>query len=171
MITIYQNAPKLIKNLLLIAVLLPAISFAKTAYEIQNPKGETITLRLATSRQEHSKGLSGIRAKNFSNKEGMLFVNETMGTRRFWMPDTYFNLDIIFLDSDLKIVGTEMNAPMHPGTIEPPVIFRTKTYQAQFVLETHAGTSFSKNLKTGDKLKWTGTSSLSEIVLKTRQQR
>ncbi len=168
MITIYQNAPKLIKNLLLIAVLLPAISFAKSAFEIQNPKGETVTLRLATTRQEHSKGLSGIKPKDFSNKEGMLFVNETMGTRRFWMPDTYFNLDIIFLDSDLKVVGTEMNAPMHPGTFEPPVIYRTKTYQAQFVLETNAGAPFSKDLKTGDKLKWVGTTPISDVVKKVR---
>lgn len=170
MITLHQKAMKLIKNLLLITALLPAVVFAKGAYEIQNTKGEVITLRLATSRKEHSKGLSGLKQKDFSNKEGMLFVNETMGTRRFWMPDTYFNLDIIFLDSDLKIVGTEMNAPSHPGTFEPPVIFRTKPYQAQFVLETNAGASFTKGLQNGDKLIWTGTSSLSEIVLKTRRK-
>lgn len=171
MITIYQKSSKLIKNLLLIAVLIPTLALGKAPYEIQNPKGETITLRLATTRKQHAKGLSGVKQKNFSNAEGMLFVNEAMGTRRFWMPDTYFNLDIIFLDQNLAVVGLEMNAPFHPGTIEPPVIFRTKSFQAQFVLETKAGAPFSKNLKTGDILKWTGSSSLSEIVLKIRQQR
>ncbi len=170
MITIYQKSPKLIKNLLLIATLLPSIAFGKVQYEIKNPKGEVITLRLATTREEHSKGLSGMKQKDFSNKEGMLFVNEAMGTRRFWMPDTYFNLDIIFLDSDLKVVGTEMNAPSHPGTFEPPVIFRTKTYQAQFVLETNAGAPFSKELKSGDKLIWISKTPISEIVLKTRRK-
>ncbi len=170
MITIYQNAPKLIKNLLLAAVILPAISFAKPVFEMKNPKGETITLRLATTREEHSRGLSGTKPSEFSTKEGMLFVNETMGTRRFWMPETLFNLDIIFLDSNLKIVGIEKNVPMHPGKTEPPAIYRTKTYQAQFILETKAQASFSKNLKNGDELKFSGPSSLSEIVLKTRQQ-
>ena len=171
MITIYHHAPKFIKNLLLIVVLLPAISFAKAAYEIKNPKGETITLRLATNRHEHAQGLSGIKALDFARNEGMLFVNETMGTRRFWMPDTFFNLDIIFLDSDLKVVALEMNAPMHPGLIEPPVIFRTKSYQAQFVLETHAGVSFTKDLKAGDDLKWVGTTPIIEIVKKAKEKK
>jgi len=169
MITIYQNPLKFIKILLLIATLLPVLANGKTVFEIKNPKGEVITLRLATTREQHSKGLSKKKKKDFSNKEGMLFVNEAMGTRRFWMPDTYFNLNIVFLDSDLKVVGLEMNAPSHPGTFEPPVIFRTKSYQAQFVLETNAIAPFTKDLNVGDKLIWTGTNSLSEIVLKTRQ--
>ena len=168
MINIYQNVLKLIKNLFLVSILLPAIIFGKEQFEIKNPKGETISLRLATTNEEHGRGLSGVKPKDFSHKEGMLFVNEAMGSRRFWMPDTYFNLDIIFLDSNLLVVGIEMNAPLHPGMTEPPVIFRTKTYQAQFVLETKAGASFSKGLRPGDKLTWTGTKSLSEIALKTR---
>ncbi|MBC7712391.1 MAG: DUF192 domain-containing protein [Rhizobacter sp.] len=171
MITIYQKSSKLIKNLLLIAVLVPAFALAKSDYNIQNPKGLKIALRLAITQDEHAKGLSGLKQKQFTNKEGMLFVNDGMGTRRFWMPDTYFNLDIIFLDQDLAVVDLEKNVPSHPGMIEPPVIYRTKSYQAQFVLETNAKSPFSKDLKPGDKLKWISKTPISEIVLKTHRPR
>lgn len=85
-----------------------------------------MNVRLAITRLEHSKGLSGIKPSDFSVNDSMLFVNDRMGERRFWMPDTYFNLDIIFLDSDLKIVGIEKNVPMHPGMGEPPPFFERK---------------------------------------------
>jgi uncharacterized membrane protein (UPF0127 family) len=170
MITINQKAPKLIKNLLLIAVLLPTLALAKTNFKIQNPKNIKITLRLALTRDEHAKGLSGLKKKQFTNSEGMLFINDRMDARKFWMPDTYFNLDIIFIDQDLKIVEIEKNVPAHPGMVEPPVIYRTKTYDAQYILETNANSAFSKNLKAGDKLKWIGKVPISEIALKTRQK-
>ena len=173
---ISQKALKLIKNLnlssvlflLFISILPMKINAAeKINYQLLNPKNMKVSLRLALSRAEHEKGLSGTKASEFTNTEAMLFVNEAMGPRRFWMPDTYFNLDIMFLDQNLVIVGIEPNTPFHPGKQEPPEIYRTKTYQAQFVLETKTGSAFSKNLKVGDKLKWVGKTTLSEIVLKT----
>lgn len=169
MITIYQKAPKLIKNLVLLVVLLPLIAWSKDTYQMANPTNEKVTVRLALTRAEHQQGLSGIKDSDFPVTQSMLFVNDSMGTRRFWMPDTYFKLDIIFLDSQLRIVGIEKDVPFHPGYAEPPVIYRTKSYEAQFVLETKGGSPFSKKLKAGDKLKWISPISLSEIVLKTRR--
>lgn len=171
---ISQKASKLIKNLslslLMLLCLTSLVHAAKKAdFKLSNGKKEKVSLRLALTRQEHQQGLSGIKDTDFKKDEAMLFVNEGMGPRRFWMPDTYFNLDIIFLDKDLKVVGIEANVPFHPGPQEPPVIYRTKTYDAQFVLETKAGSPFSKGLKVGDKLNWEGSSTLSEIVLKTRR--
>jgi uncharacterized membrane protein (UPF0127 family) len=169
MTNIYQKALKLIKNISVIAAVIPMMAWANVTYQISNPSSQKVNVRLALTRMEHSRGLSGIKASDFPDTQSMLFVNDRMGERRFWMPDTYFNLDITFLDSDLKIVGIEKNVPAHPGMTEPPVIFRTKTYKAQFVLETKANAPFSKNLKVGDKLKWISTMPISEIVLKTRQ--
>ncbi len=167
--TISQNPSKLIKNLIFsFCFLLTSLAWAETL-ELMNSKKQKVTLRLALSRDEQQKGLSGIKPADFKTTEAMLFVNDSMGPRRFWMPDTHFNLDIIFLNNDLKIVGIETNVPAHPGTTEPPAIYRTKTYQAQFVLETKHGAEFSKNLKVGETLKWLGKTNLSEIVLKTRR--
>lgn len=166
---IYQKASKLIKNIAVIAAVLPMMAWANVTYQMSNPSSEKVNVRLALSRMEHSRGLSGIKPSDFPDTQSMLFVNDGMGDRRFWMPDTYFNLDIIFLDSNLKIVGIEKNVPFHPGMAEPPAIFRTKTYKAQFVLETKANAPFSKKLKVGDKLNWISPTPISEIILKTRQ--
>ncbi len=169
MTTISQNTLKLIKNLILITVIASSFAWGKDNFQMKNPYGNTVELKLALNKAEHSKGLSGLKSQDFKDSMGMLFVNAEMGSRRFWMPDTYFNLDIIFLDRDLKIVAIEKNVPAHPGMGEPPAIYKTETYTAQFVLETKAGALFGKKLKKGDQLKFTGSTSLSEIALKTRQ--
>jgi uncharacterized membrane protein (UPF0127 family) len=152
-----------------LAAITIGFAWGKEFFSMTNSYSNTVELKLALSRNEHTKGLSGLKAAEFKESMGLLFVNPSMGARRFWMPDTYFNLDIIFLDQDLKIVGLEKNVSAHPGLSEPPVIYKTKTYLAQYILETKAGSAFSKKLKINDHLKFTGSTSLSEIALKTRQ--
>lgn len=137
---------------------------------MKNSKGIAVHLRLAISKEEQAHGLSGLKPKEFKNNEGMLFINADESPRTFWMNDTYFNLDIIFLDKNLKIVGIEKNVPFHPTSKEPPHIFRTSTYQSQFVLEIKANAPFSKNLKTNNQLNFVGKPTLLEIVSNIRQQ-
>ena len=136
---------------------------------MKNNSGETVQLRLAISKSDQTKGLSGLKPTDFKNNEGMLFINGEESPRTFWMIDTYFNLDIIFLDKNLKIIEIEKNVPAHTGTNEPPQIYRTHTYVAQFVLETKASAPFSKHLKKNDQLQFEGKPILSEIILKIRQ--
>lgn len=161
---------KLIKNLLFAFVMIGQLARGTEPSRIENPYGISIVLDLALTRSQHSQGLSGLKSNEFKNSQGMLFVNSEVGPRRFWMPNTYFNLDIIFLDQNLKIVGIEKNVPAHPGSIEPPNIYKTETYLAQYVLETKAGALFGKKLRKNDQLKFSGPISLSEIALKTRQK-
>ena len=170
MTNIYQKISKLIKYFALFSVVLPMMTWANVTFQMSNPNDIKVNVRLAITRLEHTRGLSGIKSSDFPLDQSMLFVNDGMGMRRFWMPDTHFNLDIIFLDSDLKIVGIEKNVPMHPGIKEPPVIYKTKDYRAQFILETKANAPFSKKIKMGDKLKWISNTPISEIVLKSRLQ-
>ena len=151
-------------------VLTSQMVWGKEIYKMKNPRGNEVELDLALTHSQHTQGLSGLKSNDFKNTRGMLFVNAETGPRRFWMPDTFFNLDIIFLDSQLKIVGIEKNVPAHPGSSEPPAIYKTETYMAQFVLETKAGADFGKQLKKNDQLKFIGATSLSEIALKTRLQ-
>ncbi len=160
MVIVSQMMPKLIKNSALFFTL--CISLGLSSYSSESPQEmfnqekQKISLRLSISPEQHTKGLSGLKAGSMKADEGMLFINKSMAPRKFWMPDTYFNLDIIFLDSQLKIVGIERNVPAHPGFTEPPVIYRTETYNAQYILETKAGIAFTKKLKLGDQLKWNG---------------
>lgn len=82
-------------------------------------------------------GMSG--RKSFPKQQGLLFVYPYSGPKQFWMPDTYFNLDIIFLDQNLKVVAVERNVPSHPGRSESlKPIYRTKTYLSQYILEIEA---------------------------------
>lgn len=136
---------------------------------MKNASTKTVALSLAISKSEQMRGLSGLQPSQFKSKEGMLFINTNESSRTFWMNDTYFNLDIIFLDKNLKIVGLEKNVPFHKGSKEPPYIYRTQTYNAQFVLETKAKSEFSRFLKIGDQLKFVGKTTLSEIVSNARQ--
>jgi uncharacterized membrane protein (UPF0127 family) len=156
--------------LVIALVLLSQLTWGNEHFQIKNPYGNIVEVKLALTRAEHTLGLSGLKPQEFKENSGMLFVNAEMGPRKFWMPDTYFNLDIIFLDQNLKIVGLEKNVPAHPGSSEPPQIYKTEVYQAQFILETKSGAPFGNKLKKNDQLKFTGPYSLSEIILKTRQK-
>jgi uncharacterized membrane protein (UPF0127 family) len=168
MTTITQYTLKLIKNLILTTALFGKMAYAKELFKMQNQNGILIELDLALTRDQHTKGLSGLKSNQFKDSKGMLFVNSAVGPRRFWMPNTYFNLDIIFLDQNLKISGIEKNVPAHPGHLNPEGIYQTKTYNAQFVLEIKTGAAFGTKLKMDDQLKFIGPTSLSEIALKTR---
>lgn len=128
-------------------------SYAAQANSFITPSGEKIKLRLATTPEAQSRGLSGIKSHEFADNEGMLFMYNQSAPRRFWMPDTYFNLDIYFLDANFKILAVEKNVPHHPGRQEPPLIYQTKTYVSQHVLEMKSSSKISKKLKAGDKLR------------------
>ena len=154
---------KLIKNLIFCMAIIGQFASTKEPFKIKNPYGNEVVLDLALTRSQHTKGLSGLKSNEFSNSRGMLFINADVGPRRFWMQDTFFNLDIIFLDNNLKVVGIEKNVPFHPGPIEPPAIYKTETYLAQYVLETKALADFGKKLKKNDQLKFSGPTSLLEI--------
>lgn len=171
--TITKNPLKLIKNIIisLFIFTLTAVVFASQYKgEMQNPNGDKIKLRFAISKEEHTQGLSGLKSNQFQSNEGMLFINSSTAPRKFWMPDTYFDLDIIFLDTDLKIVGISKKALAHPGMQEPPEIFKTPVFLAHYVLETKHNVKFSKKLKVGDQLKYIGKPSLSEIISNTHPE-
>ena len=66
--------------------------------------------------------------------------------RSFWMKNTEFSLDIIFINKYLKIVDIFFNAkPYDLMTI-------TSDKKAKYVLELHAGVFKSLNLEIGDQL-------------------
>ena len=131
--------------------------------KIKLPSGEIIRVRLALSEEEKTKGLSGISDNQFKKDEGLLFFYTKRGKRSFWMPDTYFPLDIFFLDKKLKIVDIVRNLPNHPGFEEPPPIPRARTVYAFHVLEMRSDSHLAKKLNHGDQLHWLSSISLSEI--------
>lgn len=85
----------------------------------------------------------------------MLFVFENEQTTNFWMKDMNFDLDMIWLDKDYKIVHIEEKAKANsynPKNPSESKIFSNGNKLAKYVLETNAGLVNKMNLKVGDNL-------------------
>ncbi|TNF25401.1 MAG: DUF192 domain-containing protein [Deltaproteobacteria bacterium] len=134
------------------------------------PSGKVIDTKLAITSAEQTKGLSGTKSQDFGPYDGLLFFYLQDDLKGFWMPDTYFDLAIIFLDSDFKVVGYEI-APHHPGMTEPPQIYRTKSYLCRHVLEIRADSPLVAELQKGMELKLISKIPLSKIESKIRLSR
>lgn len=147
----------LIKNLLLLAIL--GLIGCRGEAEITRGRlatsdGKLIKVELALTDKAQTQGLSGRKEGSLKANQGMLFVYDDESYRSFWMPDTYFDLDIFFISKDFTILHVERNVPHHPGREEPPAIARTKSYKCKYVLEMDAASPLSKKLLVGQKLKW-----------------
>lgn len=119
---------------------------------ILNSRGTPLRTKLAIGPYETSLGLSGVKPEQFQENQGLLFFFLQDEERLFWMPDTYFNLDIVFLNENLEILHLEKNVPAHPGRSENPPIPRTPIIKCRYVLETRANSPFSKGLTKGEKI-------------------
>lgn len=121
--------------------------------QLATQSGKLIKAYIAKSEQQQTQGLSGVKPSEIADNEAMLFVYDSMGPRSFWMPNTFTNLDIFFLDGSYSIVHVERDVPAHPGMKEPPRIARTPVVMAKYVLELAASSSLSKEIKTGQIIK------------------
>ena len=136
--------------------------------QIKTPSGDLIKIKFAITEKEQIQGLSGITKNQFKKNEGLLFFYLETGIRKFWMPNTFFNLDIFYLDKKLKVLDIVRNLPAHPGYDEPPLIPRAKAVISQHVLEMRSDSPLSKKINTGDQLELISHFSLSEIESKIR---
>ena len=108
--------------------------------------GKTFNVEVVDTKEFLEKGLS--RRKSLSESNGMLFDFQKSDNYGFWMKDMSFSIDIVWFDSDLKIVHMEKS--ISPKTY--PKIFYPNSPSA-YVLEISAGQSDSLGLKIGDSAK------------------
>jgi len=101
-------------------------------------------VEIADSLEERVKGLSG--RENLSENEGLFFIFDIEDEHGIWMPDMNFSIDIVWINSEFKIVSIERN--VSPETF-PTVFYPQK--KAKYVLETPSGT-IGDNVKIGDKI-------------------
>jgi len=119
-----MKTPHIITNLRLIQALLLFLSIFIAACQsnttplqcqFETAKGEKVVLRLALTAEEQTVGLSGTKSEDFSANDGMLFRGEKDQLKTFWMPDTYFNQHIFFLDQNFKILDVARNVQHYIG--------------------------------------------------------
>lgn len=122
------------------------------------PSGEKMKVFFALTFSEQTKGLSGVSPNEFGNDEVLWFYYLNDDFRSFWMPNTYFNLDIIFIDKNLKVIRVIRDVPFHEGFKEPPLIPRTPSVYARHVLEIKSSSSYRGKFKEGSQLRYQGVS-------------
>lgn len=105
--------------------------------------GEALVLEIADTDALHTRGLSG--HKPLAENEGMLFVFPKDGLYGFWMKDMLFPLDILWLDSEYRIIDVREGAT--PESY--PQIFTPST-PARYVLELSSGFFSKHKLKNGN---------------------
>lgn len=120
---------------------------------ITTPSGQTVITHFAITPEEQEQGLSGVKESDFGINEGMLFYYTEGGMRQFWMPDTYFNLDLFYLDEKFKVLDVIRNLRHHPGRDTPSLIPRARAVWSWHVLEMRADSPISREIQIGDQLK------------------
>ncbi len=133
--------------------------------ELQTSFGASIEATLAIDAKEQEMGLSGVKPEDFGDSEGMLFFYLQDEERHFWMPDTYFELDLFYLDKDLKIIDIVRKLPFYVGRSNPELIPRARGVWCRHVLEMKSTSSIAQKINVGDKLIWQGKVTLLEAEI------
>ncbi len=149
---------KLIKlkifNLILIFLIYPIhlyacenIIFSNSEIYILSKKNNEefkFDIQIADTKIKRKKGFQC--KKQIKKNEGMFFLWKFEDKRYFWMKNTEFSLDIIFINKNLEIVDIFFDAkPYDLTTI-------TSDKKAKYVLELQSGVFKSFNLEIGDKI-------------------
>jgi len=107
--------------------------------------GEVLSVELAKTPQAQQMGLSG--RVSLAADHGMLFVFDSESNWGFWMKDMKFPLDIIWFDSNRRVVYIEQD--LAPCTPQSCPIYTPPT-NAMYVLEVNAGFVQAHGVALGD---------------------
>ena len=114
----------------------PIFSNIECKITLKNDKFKLLTLDIADNFEKRSQGL--MNRKKLEPNSGMLFIWEDSKIRNFWMKNTYFNLDLFFINDQGTIVEIYKNAKAFDET---NIISKEKV---KFVLEMNAGDIHAK---------------------------
>ncbi len=101
-------------------------------------------VRLALTPSQHAYGL--MFSPPLPPKSGMLFLFDDMKPRSFWMKNTPIALDMLFFDSNGRLVKLITNA------VPNSLVLRNSGAAAKYVLEIGGGEAARFNLSVGTRL-------------------
>ena len=137
----------LIVFLFAIILFYPNFSFAlferKGQVEIATTDGKLQKFNVEFARSEAEKATGLMFRERLADDEGMLFMWNTSSLRQFWMKNTLINLDILFIDSDYRVVHIEESA--QKGSLR----IISSLLPVQYVLEINAGQSQLRKITPG----------------------
>jgi uncharacterized membrane protein (UPF0127 family) len=107
-----------------------------------------VRVELARTPAERSRGL--MHRKHLDPEVGMLFLFDQPQQLTFWMRNTYVPLDMIFIESSMRILGIVENAePLTDTSRSVPGL-------SQYVLEVNAGFSREHGFAPGTAVRFQG---------------
>ena len=119
---------------------------------ISTTSGKNLALRVEVADSPEKRALGLQYRTELADDQGMLFLFPSATAQSFWMKNTPLPLDMIFIGSDLKIVGI----------IHQTVPFSTATLSvsapSQFVLEVKGGISQRSGIEVGNSVRFEGIS-------------
>lgn len=129
----------------------PSISFTKEG-ELSLFKNATDSLRtqfsieLAETEYETQTGL--MYRKRMEKNQAMLFIFSEEAVHSFYMKNTEFPLDLLYITKDLKIASMQENAqPLNEGGLSSEV-------PVMYVLEINGGLAQSLGIAVGDSISY-----------------
>lgn len=110
--------------------------------------GQRYTVEIADDAAERARGL--MFRDRLAEGSGMLFIHERETPQAYWMKNTRLALDILYFDSDRKLVSQQRNVPPCAlGNACPPY---PSDEPARYVLELNAGEATRLQLHDGAQL-------------------
>lgn len=131
--------------------------------KITLPSGKELTVYIARSPKEQIAGLSRLQPKDFFDTESMLFLSSEDKVRQFWMPETHFDLDIIFLTKDLYVLDIHRKLEHFPKKEPKRLIPLSKAVFSRHVLEVKSSSPLAREISPGMILKWSADERLLQI--------
>jgi len=129
----------------------PAPAPAAAGPRVTLPDNVTYSVEIAADPDLRAQGL--MYRDQLRPATGMLFFFPTDGVYGFWMKNTLIPLDMIWIDSDRKIVHIKTDVP--PCKIEECPSYDPGV-PSRYVLELAAGEAAKHGLKVGDVLRFEG---------------
>ncbi len=109
--------------------------------------GERFQIELATTPSSRLRGL--MHRPPLASNQGMLFIYPDQAPRSFWMKNVSFAIDILYLDTDWRLVHLHEAVP--PCRSDPCPGYPSHE-AARYVLELPAGTASRLPLEPGTRL-------------------
>jgi uncharacterized membrane protein (UPF0127 family) len=126
----------------------PKLDFSNSTVGFPNSK-TSLGVEVAENRRERRRGL--MFRENLPIDKGMLFVFPEERNRSFWMKNTYIPLDMIFVDSQGRVVNTREAYP-EPETSDENLNRYRSASPVKYVVEANSSFVERRNVEKGDRV-------------------
>jgi uncharacterized membrane protein (UPF0127 family) len=131
------------------ASIIPAATPAPAGPRVVLPSGSTYTLEVVRTPEEQAQGL--MFRESLAEKTGMLFPFGDKAVHRFWMKNTMIPLDMIWMDSDGRVIFVSADTP--PCRADPCPSYGPDSAAAS-VLEIAGGKAEKERIGLGSVLRF-----------------